>query len=873
MARRRFAGTALAVLALGLAPTVAGAQDAGSASSSWPSVATGARPGPDVLYAQAPAAPQLENHDARLSAETLRISGAEAYVDGEYLYTDHLYDDFGADTDGGASSAPAVGDGHAGDLAYPTDRDRYGDNAADLVELRIAPGDDEVVYRVTLNTLLEPDSTIVAIAFDTDRDETTGADELPGDPGAPFPGTDEVVTVWGTGAEHTAYEADGTERTTTDLEVEVDLAAAQLTVTVPRTTSDPRGTWRATAATGLYDADDGGWLAPAESADERTPGGAAPVVGDTPGVFNLAFRFDEPVTGDAVPPDELQAAALADGEPTRFAHDIDFARLDAGETDRSGVPTTGTIVRLFPSRLDLGAGQDRDSFPGFLGQLQPYSVYVPEGYDPADPPGLTLNLHSLGQHHWQYNGSAGIQQLGEQRGHVVATPLARGPDGWYQHAAEYDVFEVYNDVARWLALDPHRVTLTGYSMGGYGTYRLGGRYPDLFGTAMTVVGPPGDGIWVPPGDPTGGAETLSNRWLENTRNLPFLNIAAGADELVPIAGPTVQNTGPGALADGVLPEVGPEPDGLGQLDEAGDLQSFEALGHRYRYRVYPSAEHFSLAVADYDLPGSVAFLGDGTVDRDPTHVTFAAVPAADDAELGLVADGAYWVSDLALADEEAGDVAKAVVDAYSHGHGIGRPGTERHTDGGVGPLAFAYTEVGLDWTEPAEVDPANLLEVTLTNVGAATIDLARAALDPGQELTLEIVADAGGELHLDGTFPDDTEVRRDTELLADASAGPDGALVPVIAGEQTVVLAAAEPSPAPDTSPDPPADPPADPPDDPPAADTPTTDPPGAGERRPPLPATGGGEGLLAVGLLGTGLLLRRRGGGLPSRRAARGHG
>ena len=861
MGHRLFVTLALLALALTLAPLTAGASDAPSdrAADSLPSVTSGALPGPEVIYADPPPAPQLENHDARLAAETLRVSGAEAYVDGEYLYTDHLYDDFGADTDGGLSGAPVVGDGHAGNLVYPIDRDRYADNAADLVEFRIAPGDEEVIYRVTLNTLLEPDSTIVAIAFDTDRDEATGSDVLPGDPGAAFPGTDEVITVWGTGAEHTAYDADGSEQATTALDVEADLTASQLTVTVPRDVSDPRGTWRTTVATGLYDVDTGGWLSPGTSADEHTPGGASPLVPDPPAIFNLAFRFDEPVAGDAVPPDELQAAALADGEPTRFAHDIDFAKLDAGETDLSGVPTTGTTVRLFPSRLDLGQGQDRGSFPGFLGQLQPYSVYVPEGDDPSAPPGLTLNLHSLGQHHWQYNGSAGVQQLGEKRGHVVATPLARGPDGWYQHAAEYDVFEVWNDLARQLALDPDRVTLTGYSMGGYGTYRLGGRYPDLFGTAMTVVGPPGDGIWLPPADPSGGAETLSNRWLENTRNVPFLNIVAGADELVPVVGPTAQNTGAGALADGLLGEVEGGQDGLGQLDEAGDLQSFEALGHRYRYRLYPAAEHFTLALADYDLPGSAAFLGDGAVDRDPAHVTFAAVPAADDSDLGLVADGAYWVSDLVLADDATGEVPKGVVDAFSHGHGQARPETDRHTDGGVGPLAFAYTEVGLDWAEPATTDPANLLEMTLTNTSAASIDLARAALDPDEELTLEIDADADGELRLDGAFPADTEVRRDGEVLADAAAGPDGARVPVIAGEQTVVLAAAPPP----QSPDAPADTPA---EDPSSPDPPVADPPAGEDQRPPLPATGSGAGLLGLGLLGAALVLAWRGNGLLSR-------
>src|SRR5207237_219452 len=75
-------------------------------AGSLPSVSSGARPGPDVLYAPAPAAPQLENRNARFSAPPLLVSGQEAYVAGEYLYQDFLYDDYGSDTDGQGASRP-----------------------------------------------------------------------------------------------------------------------------------------------------------------------------------------------------------------------------------------------------------------------------------------------------------------------------------------------------------------------------------------------------------------------------------------------------------------------------------------------------------------------------------------------------------------------------------------------------------------------------------------------------------------------------------------------------------------------------------------------------------------------------------------------
>ena len=105
---------------------------------------------------------------------------------------------------------------------------------------------------------------------------------------------------------------------------------------------------------------------------------------------------------------------------------------------------------------------------------------------------------------------------------------------------------------------------------------------------MTVVGPPGDGIWVPPARPTGGMETLSNLWLENARHVPFLNVAAVLDELVPIAGTTAQNLAPPGTPG---------------------AQSFDALGYRFRFQAFPTAEHLTIAILSYDLPQAVEFFG------------------------------------------------------------------------------------------------------------------------------------------------------------------------------------------------------------------------------------------------------------------------
>lgn len=761
-------------------PVVAGTELLDPAPS-LPHVASGHRPGPDVLYAAPPAAPQLENRDPRFHAAPLLVSGTEAYAAGEYLYSDYLYDDHGSQaksvepTDQTATDATNIpGPGsilsanalsyRVGSITYPTDP-AYAANAADLVEFRAAVGPQDTVFRVTLDTLRRADTTIVALALDTDRNPATGTSTLPRDPGAPFPGTDAVLTTWGTGAEVSTFAADGHLLATTPVAVRADLEADQLTVTVPHAVLDPRGTVRATLATGLYDRATGGWLRPGSGATATTPGGAGPNDPNPSGIFNLGFRFDEPVLRQNTPPDEAQATALRAHAPTRFARDLDFDALAAGAT-RSTVPATGLQIRMFPSRQDLGGGADPASYPEFKGQLQPYAIYIPASGAASHPHPLLLSVHSNGQHYWQYDGTQILTRLGEAHDAVVLSPLGRGRDGWYVGSSEYDVFEAWADAARHVLLDPARTAVSGYSMGGYATYRLGGLYPDLFGKAFSVVGPPGKKIWVPPMPPSDGIQTLSNLWLENTRNLPFLNFAQTSDELVPVVGPVTQNVGNPALP----------------------TTSFEQLGYRYRFLLFAGGEHYTLAALGYDFPVAQDFLADTTVERDPAHVTFARVPGSDDPARGLVHDHAAWVSDVTMDDASAGPGAKGVIDARSEGFGVGDPPSAPEQTAGV--MGLPYTEVGRTWGPAPRTPIANRATVTLVNLRGARLQLDRARLSAASALTLSVTSDRAAALTLAGALPADVTVTRDGAVIAATSSG-DALVIPLAAGAHSYVVSPA----------------------------------------------------------------------------------
>src|SRR5437870_1312166 len=67
------------------------------------------------------------------------LAGETRVSKGELIYDDYVYDDYGADLNGGPDNPVFRGnlDPTRGDYRYPTNSNRYGYNAADLRELRV----------------------------------------------------------------------------------------------------------------------------------------------------------------------------------------------------------------------------------------------------------------------------------------------------------------------------------------------------------------------------------------------------------------------------------------------------------------------------------------------------------------------------------------------------------------------------------------------------------------------------------------------------------------------------------------------------------------------------------------------------------------
>jgi pimeloyl-ACP methyl ester carboxylesterase len=669
------------------------------------------RPGPDILYAAPPRAPQLENSGV-WKAQPILISGASAYRRGEFLYQDFLYDDHGAD--GGAKDpndprrTGHSSSGANGTYTYPTDP-VYASNAADFVELRVNALNKETRLRVTVNTLLDPAKVAFTVAL--------GSSALPRE----FPFGANVrapaqlfLTVQGnTAVLHDAATGSAIHPTPV---VSVDMERRQFDIAIPHDSWNPGDqAVRIAAGIGLWDQVNDRYLLPGESATESEPGGAGYLTSPA-AFFNVAFRYDE-----AFEPwrDLGQGEALADNDISRFYTVVDFAKLKSNTTDEMlgqphGTPQYGPMNRILASHFETKQGADWNSDCGeasgcigmLRGQLQPYAVYVPDKPLPSEGYGLTLLLHSLGANYNQYLGDRNQWQFGERgRGHIVITPAGRGPDGWYVDHAAADTFEVWADVARHYKLDPGMVSVSGYSMGGHGTFKFASRYPDLFAKAFTTVGPPALGIWAPPAEPTGGDSTNTYHLLEGLRNVPILMWVQAADELVPYTGTREQ------------------------------AMKLDALNYRYRFDTFLNGEHLTLAIHDQYAPAA-EFLGDARVDRDPHHISYVVNPAMDFPNVrkpgvGVVADHAYWLSGMVVRDDTV-DGGRGSIDAISHGFGRGdAPASETQTGAGAieGNLGLqSYTSEYKTWGLTTVQAEANRLDLTVRNIAAITVHPTRAKL-------------------------------------------------------------------------------------------------------------------------------------------------
>ncbi len=667
------------------------------------------------------------------------VSGTTSYVGGTFIWTDYAYDDRGANSVetsivGPRGAAPGTAARSGGDAVYP-DWAAPG-NTADLIQLQIAENRGALEIRALLETLVDPALPILAVAFDTDANPATGAAALPGGrwPALDPLGIDRIVVVREAGSELLGFDGEAWSRIAS-IEAEIDSESNTLDARIPLGFFPRKGTsWRAFGALGVVDPATGGSFL-----DGRQP------------IFDLAFVGGEPqVQWQEMKQSDALIGALSS---TVAAATIDRTKMQKRRTELVDERAPGFKTFLYRSALTLPEGVTQPAPEVSLGQheylgpYQPYQVFIPETTPEGNP--LLVSLHGSNNNHMisiftvplgDYVGTSREQSEdafllsmfvpdfgfnGKTADTMKIFPLGRGETLGYAGIGEIDVLEATADAVRRLDIDPDRVTLQGDSMGGFGAYRLGTRYPDRWAALIPVIG-----------------HGAANRNLfENLTNLPIYQINGANDPLVSYAS---------ALDDAALLDALEIPFVFyGLLDRGHDPSANSQC-------VRDNAKHY----VRNTNPADIVYIVD--------PATFQIDPERD---LEIVYDSAYWLSGIELADGTSEGSARAsshallrTLDAIVRSDEIlGNTSGAFDLCGPNPAFAPGWSPAfpdGESWREislmrvPGAPEPRSpQIDLALANLAAISVDLDRAGFGRGESGRIVVSTDSRVTLTLDGLEP------------------------------------------------------------------------------------------------------------------------
>ena len=154
--------------------------------------------------------------------------------------------------------------------------------------------------------------------------------------------------------------------------------------------------------------------------------------------------------------------------------------------------------------------------------LQPgernYTISIPDAYSEHHPSPLIIALHFAG-HGTPYYGKLILTELVlpalQTMEAIIVAPDCNAPD-WANPESERDVLDLLDHLLDEYNIDPNKTLLTGYSMGGMGTWYIAARHQDRFSAALIMAGVP-------------QADSTEFDW-----KIPLYILHGRADEYVPI---------------------------------------------------------------------------------------------------------------------------------------------------------------------------------------------------------------------------------------------------------------------------------------------------------------------------------------------------
>src|SRR5262249_42402890 len=139
-----------------------------------------------------------------------------------------------------------------------------------------------------------------------------------------------------------------------------------------------------------------------------------------------------------------------------------------------------TSVAVFQQSTPVSPGIHDETLPLSGGKTLTYAVSIPRGYASQAVP-LVLVLHSRGARMSQY-GREFMKELVQpslaELGGILVAPDCP-TNAWSDPQSESAVMALMTRALETYTIDRKRVLVTGYSMGGSGTWFMASRHPDL----------------------------------------------------------------------------------------------------------------------------------------------------------------------------------------------------------------------------------------------------------------------------------------------------------------------------------------------------------------------------------------------------------
>lgn len=151
-----------------------------------------------------------------------------------------------------------------------------------------------------------------------------------------------------------------------------------------------------------------------------------------------------------------------------------------------------------------------------------YSIFLPRSYAPGTPMPTIVFLHGIGE-----SGSDGKKCTTVGIGPAIAARngtfdfiviFPQTGFNWANEKSEQIALDALADAEKDYAIDTARVSLTGMSSGGKGTWWIGGRHPEIFSAIV----------------PMGGFDSYES--VPQLRNMPIWALHNSGDWVVPVGG-------------------------------------------------------------------------------------------------------------------------------------------------------------------------------------------------------------------------------------------------------------------------------------------------------------------------------------------------